>query len=93
MLSGGRRKGRSWPRQPGSPARRAESDAHADAKEELEDLFISNYRKLAEKMSIRLGSGLEGYIVKNIVHRLNLPFKYELSDNGDLEFIITFPKN
>ena len=66
---------------------------HGIAKEELEDLFISNYRKLAEKMSIRLGSGLEGYIVKNIVHRLNLPFKYELSENGDLEFIITFPKN
>lgn len=62
------------------------------SQDELNDIFISNYKKLAEKLNFRFGTGLEGYIVKRIVSTLDLPFRYQLSDSGELEFIVSFKR-
>lgn len=43
--------------------------------QEQEELFTEYYGSLGSKTNLRLGSGLEGYIVKTITKQLNLPLE------------------
>ena len=53
------------------------------------ELFQEYYGSLGTGTNLHLGSGLEGYIVKNIATRLNIPLGLDFSaDNSKLIFIL-----
>lgn len=55
-------------------------------------LFEENFGDLAQTTNLKLGSGLEGLIAKNVALQLNLPIKIVL-DSGRLTFKLTISKN
>jgi len=57
------------------------------------ELFVMYYGGLAEKTSLGLGSGLEGYIAKKIIDSLHIPMKIVWDDtSGNLSFQLEIHK-
>lgn len=58
------------------------------SEQEQQQLFEEYYGQIGTKTNLRLGSGLEGYIAKNISAQLNIPIQTKYVKNS-LEFILS----
>ncbi len=55
-------------------------------------IFIQNYDELGNETNLKLGSGLEGLIIKNITEKLNIPLKLSFDEqNSNLVFNLELP--
>lgn len=61
--------------------------------EELRNLFIPYYGKLSAMTNLRLGSGLEGYLVKTIANSLNVHIKIDQIGQPKSNITFTFMIN
>ncbi len=63
-------------------------------KESLTEIFEPYYGKLASKTDLHAGSGLEGYIIKQITQALDLSFavNYEETPTEQIQFTLKIPK-
>lgn len=61
--------------------------------QEQTELFVQQYGSLRTKTNLELGSGLEGYLVKTIMHYLNIPLQttYDSSARQTI-FTLRIPK-
>lgn len=62
---------------------------------EYDNLFVPYYNYLSTRTNLQVGSGLEGYLIKNLTKSLNIPFKltYYPTKSTNIEFMLTFKKN
>lgn len=62
-------------------------------KEETKELLVKDYGQLAVRTNLRLGSGVEGYIVKILTTLLNLPFEIKIMGQpSKMYFLLNIPR-
>lgn len=61
--------------------------------QEIQKLFIQYYPNFTTKSNLSLGSGLEGFIAKNVIDQLNIPFNIKyIQTKSLLSFSFTITK-